>query len=70
VSSAAAHCEPSELSQYLLALCRELNNWYVNHRVLGQPAAVSAARIALVRASKSVLGNGLQLLGMAAPEQM
>ncbi|MBK7642281.1 MAG: arginine--tRNA ligase [Planctomycetes bacterium] len=70
VRSSAERCEPSELAQYLLGLCRELNNWYREHRVLGQDAALSASRLALVRASKTVLSNGLRLLGLRAPEQM
>jgi arginyl-tRNA synthetase len=70
VLSAAEHAEPSEVSVYLLALCRELNNWYVQHRVLGQEPAVTAARLALVRSVKTVIANGLRLIGLAAPEEM
>jgi arginyl-tRNA synthetase len=47
-----------------------VNNWYVGHRVLGQAPALTAARLALVRASKAVIANGLRLLGVAAPEEM
>src|SRR5688572_2932170 len=35
VRGAAEHAEPSELSTALLALARELNSWYAEHRVLG-----------------------------------
>ncbi len=70
VRSAAAHAEPSEISVWLLAACRELNSWYVDHRVLGVEPELSAARLQLVRACKSVLHSGLQLLGVAAPEEM
>ncbi len=70
IRGAAEHCEPSELTVALLALCRELNNWYVGNRVLDQDAPVTAGRLALVRACKTVLANGLQLLGVAAPEEM
>jgi arginyl-tRNA synthetase len=70
VRSAADHAEPSEVTVYLLGLCRELNNWYVQHRVLGQDAPLTAARLALISASKNVIANGLQLLGIAAPEEM
>ncbi|MEO6709117.1 MAG: DALR anticodon-binding domain-containing protein, partial [Planctomycetota bacterium] len=70
VRSAAAHCEPSELSNYLLALARDLNSWYAENRVLGEAPATTAARLALIRASKSVLGNGLGLLGITALEAM
>ena len=62
--------EPSEIATWLLSTCREMNNWYAGHRVLGQAAALTASRLALVRASKSVIANGLRLLGVAAPEEM
>ncbi len=68
--SAGEHAEPSEITQYLLALCREVNSWYAEHRVLGVEAPLSAARLLLIRASKSVVANGLRLLGLAAPEEM
>ena len=70
VRSAAAHNEPSELSNYLLALARELNSWYAENRVLGEAAPITAARLDLIRASKSVLSNGLGLLGITALEAM
>lgn len=70
VRSAAEHAEPSEIATWLLSTCREMNNWYAGHRVLGQEPALTAARLGLVRASKSVIANGLRLLGVAAPEEM
>ncbi len=70
VRSAADHAEPSEVATYLLALGRDVNAWYVQNRVLGQEPGVTAARLALVRASKMVIGNGLRLLGPAAPDEM
>jgi arginyl-tRNA synthetase len=70
VQAAARRAEPSEVAGALLALGREVNAWYVQHRVLGQEPGVTAARLALVRASKTVIGNGLRLLGCTAPEVM
>jgi arginyl-tRNA synthetase len=70
VRSAAQRAEPSEIATYLLALGRDLNAWYVQHRVLGQAPEVTSARLALVRASKTVIANGLRLLGPAAPDEM
>jgi arginyl-tRNA synthetase len=70
VESAATRAEPSEVSQYLLSLCRDLNSWYAKHRVLGEDPPVTAARLRLVRAARGVLANGLSLLGVAAPEAM
>ena len=66
----ATFAEPSEIATYLLGLGRDVNAWYVHHRVLGQEAGVTAARLALVRASKTVIANGLRLLGPAAPDEM
>lgn len=68
--SAARRAEPSELTGYLLTLCREINGWYAAQRVLGQEASVTAARLALARSSKSVIHNGLEILGLSAPEEM
>jgi arginyl-tRNA synthetase len=70
VRTAAAKAEPSEVATYLLALGRDVNAWYVQNRVLGQAPEVTAARLALVRASKTVIANGLRLLGPAAPSEM
>lgn len=70
VRRAAERCEPSEVTGYLLGLSRELNSWYVDHRVLGQEPGVTSARLALVKACKCVLRNGLRILGLAAPEEM
>ena len=70
VRGAAAQCEPSEVSSYLLALCREVNAWYGNHRVLGQEAGLTAARLRCITTCKTVISNGLRLLGLASPVEM
>lgn len=68
--SAAEHAEPSEVTGWLLGLCREVNAWYVQHRVLGQDPALTAARLALVRAAATAIAAGLAILGLVAPEEM
>jgi arginyl-tRNA synthetase len=70
VASASADCEPAELAQHLLALCRALSSWLVDHRVLCEDPVLRAARLALVRGARTVLANGLGLLGVAAPDEM
>ncbi len=68
--------EPSVLAQALLALAAAVSGWLTagNHdenlRVLGPDPAVTAARLALVRAARASLGEGLRLLGLQAPERM
>ncbi|MAE29878.1 MAG: arginine--tRNA ligase [Planctomycetota bacterium] len=68
--SAAAHAEPSEVVSWLLAFCRETNAWYGRNRVLGQESALTGARLALIQCSKLVIASSLQLIGVAAPEEM
>jgi arginyl-tRNA synthetase len=68
--TAVAQAEPSLLSQYLLALCRDINTWYAKERVLGAEPGAAAARLALADACKSVVASGLGLLGVASPEEM
>jgi arginyl-tRNA synthetase len=70
VRAAAAAAEPSVVSQYVLELCRAVNSWYVDHRVLGDDPRLTASRLALVRSTKIVINNGLRLLGVGAPEEM
>ena len=70
IRSAGAHAEPSEVITWLLALCRDISNWYTHYRVLGQEPGVTTARLALVRASRLTIGSALGLIGVAAPEEM
>lgn len=68
--------EPSVLAQALLALSGAVSSWLtagnadVHLRVLCPDAAVAASRLALVRAARAALGEGLRLLGLVAPERM
>ena len=67
---AAQRAEPSEVTGYLLTLCREVNSWVAQERVLGQAPGVTAGRLALVSAARQVVSNGLGILGIVAPDQM
>jgi len=70
VRSAGDHAEPSEISVYVLELCRAVNSWLAANKVLGDDVQLTRFRLALVRACKIVIANGLRLLGVAAPEEM
>ena len=67
---AAREAEPSMVTQYLLGLCRAVNSWVARSRVLGQDPGVTSARLSLAIACKSIIGNGLRILGVAAPDEM
>jgi arginyl-tRNA synthetase len=70
VAGAARAREPHRVTGYLEELARVAHGWYHHCRVLGEPAAVEQGRLALARAARQVLANGLALLGLSAPDRM
>ncbi|HQR18361.1 MAG TPA: arginine--tRNA ligase [Gemmatimonadales bacterium] len=67
---AARDREPHKITGYLEELARLTHGWYHKCRVLGEPPEVERARLALARATRIVLANGLTLLGLTAPDRM
>jgi arginyl-tRNA synthetase len=67
---AARDREPHKITGYLEELARLTHGWYHKCRVLGEPREVERARLALARATRIVLANGLTLLGLRAPDRM
>jgi arginyl-tRNA synthetase len=70
VSRAAASSEPQQIANYLRELAGEFHSYYNAHKVLVDDAALRSARLALSEAVRQVLANGLELLGVSAPESM
>jgi arginyl-tRNA synthetase len=71
VEQIADSYETHRISEYLHTIARELQGYYEKHRVLGDDAELTLARLALIHAVRTVLANGLeQLLGISAPETM
>jgi arginyl-tRNA synthetase len=70
VAKAADALEPHRVVAYLEDLSRLVNAWYHHHRVLGVEEPLSRARLVLARGAQIVLRNGLNLLGVTAPERM
>ena len=68
VARAAEALEPHRVTGYLEGLARLAHAWYHKYRVLGEPQ--EAARLVLAAAVRQVLGNGLHLLGINAPDRM
>jgi arginyl-tRNA synthetase len=66
----AAALEPHGLTVYLRKLAETFHVFYTEHRVISDQTALSAARLALVRATRQVLANGLGILGISAPSRM
>ncbi len=74
VASAAEFREPHRIARYLEELAGLYHGFYADCRVLplGDEAVlpIHSARAALCAATKQVLANGLDLLGVSAPERM
>jgi len=70
VATAAREFAPHMIANYLYELAREFHAWYNEHKTLIEDESLRDARLSLSEAVKQVLANGLQLLGVSAPEQM
>ncbi len=70
VLASAASYRPSLLAQYLFDLAQASNDFYRDAPVLAAEPRVRARRLAVIRATKIALTNGLSLLGIRAPEEM
>ena len=66
----AAALEPHGLTIYLRKLAESFHVFYTKHRVISEDRRLSCARLALVRATRQVLANGLGILGVSAPRRM
>lgn len=70
VTSAAQACEAHSVANYLRELAGEFHTWYNAHKVLVEDQALRDARLALSEAVRQVIANGLDLLGVSAPDSM
>lgn len=71
IDTAARDNEPSYVASYALELATAANKFYNEVPVLvGDDESLIAARVRLVDGARAVLGMSLDLLGMAAPQQM
>lgn len=70
VNLAARELEPHQIAQYLRDLAAATHSWYNAQQFLVEDEALRTARLALAAATCQVLANGLQLLGVSAPESM
>ena len=67
---AAADFAPHDVAFYLRDLAAALHSWYGAERFLVDDAALAAARIALLAATRQVFQSALAMLGVSAPQAM
>ena len=70
LANAARALEPHQLATYLREVATHLHGFYNAHTFLVDDDAVRGARLSLAVATRSVLADGLALLGVSAPESM
>lgn len=70
VSSALDSLEPQTIANYLQEAAGKFHKYYANSRIIVEDKELTQSRIALTKATKNVIYNGLQLLGITAPEKM
>jgi arginyl-tRNA synthetase len=70
VENSALELAPHRIIFYLMELAGQIHSYYNKYKVIGDDRSLSHARLALVRALRIVLGNGLEMVGLTAPERM
>ncbi|XKH59749.1 arginine--tRNA ligase [Halomonas sediminis] len=70
VENAAKNREPQQIAQYLLTLAGDFHTCYNAVKVMVEDDALRNARLGLGLATRQVLRNGLDLMGVSAPEEM
>lgn len=70
IEIAARSSEPHILSFYLTELAKLFHSFYRKNRVVDDDEVTTKRRLALSLAIKEIMRDGLELLGVSAPEQM
>lgn len=70
IEDSAKDLQVQRLTQYALDLVRSFHKFYEDCRVISEDENLTQARLELVQATKVVLKNTLDILGISAPEKM
>ncbi|SDK71689.1 arginyl-tRNA synthetase [Methylophilus rhizosphaerae] len=70
VATACQASAPHMVANYLKELASALHSYYNDTKFLVDESQLKLARLALITATRTVLRNGLGLLGVSAPEKM
>ena len=70
VVTCARDLAPHRMIFYLLELAGHFHSYYNKHKVITDDQQLTAARLCLCRGVKTVLANGLRLVGLTAPDRM
>jgi len=70
IELAANNRAPQHLVHYLRDLANDFHSYYNAHAFIVDDAGLRDARLALISATRAVIANGLDILGVSAPEKM
>lgn len=70
VLQATNELAPHQIANFLKDCAAELHSYYNDSKFLVADKNIKLARLSLINSARYVLKNGLQLLGIEAPQQM
>nr|HPR24508.1 arginine--tRNA ligase [Bacillota bacterium] len=70
VAEAGEKYEPSIITRHIINVAQAFNRFYHDEHILTEDGNERTAKLALVKAAKTTIKNGLGLLGIEAPEKM
>ena len=62
--------EPHNLANFLNDIANCFHKFYAECRIISEDEKLTNSRVALTSATKIIIGNGLSILGLNAPEKM
>ena len=70
IKEAGEKYEPSIVTRHIVDIAQGFNKFYHDEHILVEDEKEKTAKVALVLAVQTAIKNGLDLLGMKAPEKM
>lgn len=70
INNAYENLEPQIIANYLQELASRFHKFYSQCRVITDDIPLTQSRLALIKATQIILSNGLNVLGITAPERM
>ncbi len=70
IEECALELEPYRVIFYLMELAGLFHSYYNKHKVISEDKALTRSRLRLISGLQTVFGNGLEILGLSAPQNM
>jgi len=70
IENAALELAPHKAIFYLMELASQFHSYYNKHKVLTDDMPLTQARLSLLEALRIVMRNGLDIIGLSAPDKM